>query len=110
MPKKLEKTPERTVEVEMLGEGWIAGIHFDLNGSTNLCRYDQRYEKEISDLLDKIRGQKLSLPYSKNNGASISDGVQFYGEGDEGYVFALAHELSHHSIQGKHIRGIVRSI
>ncbi|MDO8559130.1 MAG: hypothetical protein Q7R84_02255 [bacterium] len=94
---------KRIVKIEMLGERWIATISFDPDGSPSLRSYDQRYEKEISALLNELAGKELPLPAG-------DCGVQFYKAGDEGYVFAFAHELSHYAIQGKHIRGTVKSI
>lgn len=43
-------------------------------------------------------------------GKVIEDSIKFVGPGDPEYPFALARELSHHTIGGRLIRGIVKTV
>jgi len=60
----------------------------------------------------KERGQGSDNPNRPDRPRSRftthSDTLRLVGPGDPKYPYALAHELTHHTINGRPIRGIVR--
>ena len=101
------------VEVQMRSIGKIAIIVPDNPPLLYVDPEKTQYEIELRNLLNEIGVRKLPVHLSPKEGLekgkwTISDRYQDCSPGEENYEYALAHELSHHRIQGNLIRGIVK--
>lgn len=105
------------INVELFSDGKadkIATIYLNSANKPMVSKIENQKQKELQRLLDEeIRDSQLLLHTKPNTGVIggkrfISDRVIVCSPGQEGYVYALAHELSNHRLLGSTIRGIVK--
>ena len=112
--KELHKE-KHIIEVELGDHPSVAKISFAEDGTAELTECTIEHHKEVlTKVLNSLKGLKLSIPVSspveknKDGRPVIRDKVKYCSQGDPDYVYALAHELSHHTCEGLPFRGIVR--
>jgi hypothetical protein len=106
---------EQIIEVHVLSSKQvIATISCPQGGVPTILKCDAEYEDALKALLEQPETASLATPEGRMGGpdkrpSTTYDGVRIHSQGEKDYAFALAHELTHHPIEGKILRGIVKS-
>ncbi|MBF8264764.1 MAG: hypothetical protein HW384_628 [Dehalococcoidia bacterium] len=101
------------IEVRVIGGERIALIYCIQGRKPEIIDCDPSYRDKLGELIVQLAEQKLPLPEAVTQEdcgrVAVFDGVRMNSTKDRGFAYALAHELSHYTVLGKAIRGIVKN-